>query len=299
MSDNAGAARDESDLSGGSAAGVQGRSADKRSAQRFAWFTEAFILRSVFRLLLVATAAFLLLDLRVIYEEANAPLPGKVDEAGPVVMEPPRRQDQVRPYLPMTTPQRRAGGKPRLPGFTKPVPHKQIGARMRFVRGAKGSASAVGRIEPGTAADFDAFIQANAGEIKTLYLHSPGGSVRDALMMSNLIRDNAIATVVTNNAYCASSCPIVLAGGRERHVGRRAWVGVHRVYAAASSPGKLADGLAHGQAISADVQEHMVKMGVDPRAWIHAMKTPSASLYVFTHKQLTDYKLATRTAKRS
>ena len=268
-------------------------------SQRFSWLTEALILKSVFRLLLVATGAFLLLDLRVIYEEANAPLPGKVDEAGPVVMEPPRRQDQVRPYLPMTTPRRRAGGKPKLPGFAKPVPHKQIGARMRFVRGAKGAASAVGRIEPGTASDFAAFITANAGEIKTLYLHSPGGSVRDALAMSNLIRDKGITTTVTNNAYCASSCPIVLAGGKERHVGKRAWIGVHRVYAAASSPGKLSDGLAHGQAISADVQEHMVKMGVDPRAWIHAMKTPSASLYVFTTKQLTDYKLATRVAKRS
>ncbi|MGI9424443.1 MAG: hypothetical protein ACR2PA_14710 [Hyphomicrobiaceae bacterium] len=267
------------------------------ASRRWSWLTEAFVLKTVFRLLLVATVAFLAFDLRVIYEEANAPLPGRTDDTEPVIMDPPKRRDQLRPYLPLTTPLRRSSKAPRLPGYAKPVSPKKIGARMTFVRGPKGSASAVGRIEPGTSQDFETFIAANGDEIKSLHLHSPGGAVRDALAISKLIREKSIETIVPDDAYCASSCPIVFAGGTKRTAGRRAWVGVHRIYAAASSPGKLSDGLAHGQAISAEVQEHMVAMGVDARAWIHAMKTPSASLYVFTPKQLASYKLATHFVK--
>ncbi len=47
-----------------------------------------------------------------------------------------------------------------------------------------------------------------------------------------------------------------------------------------------------GQEISAEVQDHLIKMGVDTQAWIHAMRTPSDQLYVFMPQELTEYKLA-------
>jgi hypothetical protein len=101
---------------------------------------------------------------------------------------------------------------------------------------------------------------------------------------------------VPNNAYCASSCPIIFAGDRARTAGKGAWIGMHQIYAAAAAPGDINDGLAHGEAISAEVQDHLSKMGVDTQAWIHAMRTPSDQLYVFTPQELTDYKLATQIA---
>ena len=274
------------------------QTAARRSGKpaRFAWVTEERVLSTLYRGLLAATLIVLFLDFQTIYEEANAPLPGETERRAPLIMDPPREKDHVRPYLPRATPMRRSGKPPRMPGHAKPPMADTIGQPMRFVRGPKGKASAVGRIEPGTARRFQEFIEGQQGEVTEVFLHSPGGSVADALAMSKLLRDKNIATRVPSNAYCASSCPIVLSGGNKRTVGPGAWVGVHRIYTDSRSPGGLAEGLAEGQAVTARVQEHLINMGVDTRAWLHAMKTPSSQLYVFTAKELKDYKLATRIA---
>lgn len=264
----------------------------KRS--RFAWFTEAFVLKTVFRLLIVAVLVLLAFDFNTIYEEASAPLPGQTVQKEPVVMEPPTRQDQVRPYLPLNNPVRRKAEGPKLPGYARPPGQDVVGAAMTFVRGPKGAVSAVGRIVPGTGAAFETFISTQDGEIKTLYLHSPGGTVRDALAMSKRIRQVGIDTIVPDDGYCASSCPLVFAGGKTRTAGRRAWIGVHQIFAAEALRGNVHDGMAQGQAISARVQDHLAAMGVDLRAWTQAMKTPSDRLYVFTPQQLTEYKIATK-----
>lgn len=266
---------------------------DTGGAARFRWLTEDTILNIVFRTLIVSAVVFLIIDFRQIYEEANAPLPGETERQEPVVMEPPSEDDQVRPYLPLTTPMRRSGKAPQMPGYAEPPGHEQVAAAMTFRRGPGGAASAIGRIEPGTGAAFEQFLEGQGDEIRTVFLHSPGGSVRDALQMSKLIRQKAIDTRVPENGYCASSCPIVLSGGETRIAARDSWVGVHQIYAAASSPGDLNDGLSSGQSISADIQSHLVEMGVDARAWIHAMQTPSNQLYVFTYDELTEYNLVT------
>lgn len=265
---------------------------------KWARVTERFLLTTLFRLLVVSTVAFLALDYRTLRLAANAPLPDATELQGPLVMDPPKERDHVRPYLPRATPVHRSSKGPVLPGYTSPPPEETIGARMTFVRGPEGAASAVGRIEPGTASELVDFLDSQRGEVKSLYLHSPGGSVSDALQMSRLLRDKGIATVVPKDAYCASSCPIVFSGGKERTVGRNAWVGVHQVYTAQDSPGNLADGMSQGQAITAEVQQHLSDMGIDPRAWLNAMKTPSDQLYVFTAKELEDYRIATKVAGR-
>ena len=64
----------------------------------------AFVLKSDFRLLVPLSLTFLAFDFTPIYEEANAPLPGETKQNEPVVMEPPKRQDQLRPYLPLNNP---------------------------------------------------------------------------------------------------------------------------------------------------------------------------------------------------
>ncbi|MBU1210852.1 MAG: ATP-dependent Clp protease proteolytic subunit [Alphaproteobacteria bacterium] len=280
---------------------VQPEAAAETTEQRpvrrhFTLPSERLVLNSIFRLLIVVTAVFLAYDYRTIYEAANVPLPGETEREEPLIMEPPRERDHVRPYLPRTTPLRRSSKGPTMPGYAKPPSHDSVGRKMTFVRGPKGTASAVGRIEPGTAAEFIDFIEGQGGEVKSLYLHSPGGSVQDAIAMSKLVRQKEIVTQVPDDAYCASSCPIVFSGGKERTVGRNAWVGVHQIYAVQKTAGDLADGMSQAQTITAEVQQHLVDMGIDTRAWLHAMKTPSDQLYVFTPTELKEYNFATKVA---
>jgi len=71
--------------------------------------------------------------------------------------------------------------------------------------------------------------------IKTVVLRSPGGSVRDALAMGHLIRQKQFSTEVVSGRYCASSCPLVFAGGVERRAGEKAAIGVHQVAAIKSA----------------------------------------------------------------
>jgi len=254
---------------------------------------EHLVLRGVQYLLLIGAAAFLAVDFKRIYERNTAPMPGQL-QTEPVIMRPPKPSDHVRPYLPRSAPIRQSRVRPRMPGYAKPPAHAALAQPMTFRRGPRGAVSAVGRIEPGTAAKFRSFLDGQGGEVRSLYLHSPGGSVRDALAVSKLIRKSAIATHVPSHAYCASSCPIVLAGGTRRKSGSDAWIGVHQIYAAGANrdAGTLEQGMARAQEISAEVQDHLVKMGVDAKVWIHAMRTPSHALYVFTQDQLATYKLA-------
>ena len=62
-------------------------------------------------------------------------------------------------------------------------------------------------------------------------------------------------------------------------------------------PAMLMETMISGILEAGDGSYDKLAMGVDARAWIHAMKTPSASLYVFTPKQLASYQLATHVVK--
>lgn len=262
---------------------------------RLTWPSEVFVLKWLFRSLLLACVAFLIYDFQIISERACASLPGSREQGRPVTMRAPSTDDHLRPYLPLSRPTlKRSNSPPKMPGWSKPPSSELMAQAMTFRRGPKGSASAVGRIEPGTGAVFAKFLAVQSGEIRKLHLHSPGGSVRDALEMSRLLRQAKIKVVVSRNAYCASSCPIVLTGGMERIVSRKAWVGVHQIFAATGTSGGLAKGMSQGQRITAQVQDHFDKMGIDVRAWVHALKTPPQQLYVFTPEQLREYNLATK-----
>ena len=183
-----------------------------------------------------------------------------------------------------------------MPGLVDRPSPSQLASRMTFTADDQGNLAAVGRIEPGTAEDFDRYLKDKAGAIKRVYLHSPGGSVSDAIAMAKAIRKGSMATIVPDNAYCASSCPLVFAGGVQREAGRRVWIGVHQVFTLPGEIGTLHEGLADAQRISAECQEHLVTMGVDPRVWIYAMKTAKHRLYIFTPKELADLKIVTTAA---
>ena len=257
---------------------------------------EGGILLALFYAMLASAVAVLYLDLSGLLEADDGRLPGLTLTA-PVPMQPPRPSDQVRPYLPRAMPALPDGEQVSLPGYAAPPDMEMLGARMVFRTGADGRISAVGRIEPGTAEEFERFVAGHEVTPRLVVLHSPGGAVGDALQMAAVIREAGMKTAVPSYAYCASSCPLVFAGGEERLAGSRAWVGVHQVYALPSALGNLHDGMAQAQAVSALCQSHLLDMGVDARVWVAAMRTPKEQLYMFTEQELVDYKLASAIAE--
>ena len=255
--------------------------------------TEGFILRGIFYGLLTATLTVLALDYRELDQAAATNAGPFVEPLEPVEMAPPRKNDQRRPYLLRTIPVTKERGRLAVPGFEDPPKSADLDSRMQFRLGSDGEASAVGRIDRGTAEDLDRFLAKNKSRIVSLTLHSPGGSVPDAIEMARAIRKARIDTVVADNGYCASSCPLVFAGGLRRTAGLPAWIGVHQVFTERSAVGTLQEGLQQGQEIGARCQELLVEMGVDARVWVHAMATSSDELYVFTPEELAELKLVT------
>jgi hypothetical protein len=171
-------------------------------------------------------------------------------------------------------------------------------SRMAFDLVADGRLMATGTIEPGTAERFAVEIEKRGGYVKTIVLHSPGGSVSDALAMGRLIRSRAFATEVENGRTCASSCPLVFAGGVERRAGEKSAIGVHQVFAVDPTRPARAASMDDGQRVSAQCQKFLRDMGVDPQVWLHAMETPKEQLYYFKPDELVALKLVTRYGDR-
>jgi len=185
-----------------------------------------------------------------------------------------------------------------------PAPDPALEKGMTFELVGDGKLMATGSITPGTAATFAAEVEKRGSYIRTVVLRSPGGSVQDALAMGRLIRARGFATEVATGAYCASSCPLVFAGGTERRAGRKAAIGVHQVFSPerAPKPGTPAaqgrdrqgpDRMDSAQRVSAECQRYLADMGVDPAVWVHAMETPKEKLYYFNPDSLIRLKLAT------
>ncbi|WP_428029335.1 hypothetical protein [Ancylobacter sp.] len=236
------------------------------------------LLRALFRALVGITVAVLAFDM---YERMNAPPPPREQLL-------PGEVPQVEPFLPSSRPNldpaEQERGRPTPDGLRE---------AMRIELAADGRLTATGTITPGTAERFAAEVERRGSYVKTVVLNSPGGSVQDALAMGRLIRDKGFATEVGADAHCASSCPLVFAGGVKRVARKGASIGVHQVFAV-SAQGNAADtGMADAQRVSAECQRHLVAMGVDPRVWIHAMETPPKRLFYFSPEELTELKLAT------
>lgn len=253
---------------------------------------DGVILRLLAFTLLGAAAVTLALDYVELRALEDAALPGTT-RLEPLPMTRPTPGDQVRPYLPQTRPLGPGRGRPDLPGYDGPADGSELANRMSFHVDEAGRLTAIGRIEPGTAEEFSTFLTELETDIDTVYLHSPGGSVLDAINMAELLRSSEIATRIAANAYCASACPLLFAGGVDRSVEADAWVGVHQVFADATTVGGHEAGMADAQQISALCQQHLADMGVEAELWTKAMQTPADSLYVLTEDELASFNLVT------
>ena len=253
---------------------------DEHRARFMAWPNDRpddSILRKLFALMLAGTVTLLALDyleLSGLREQVAANIPEISTDSLPAALP----SDSV----PMIGPLRQPDG--------------ALAAKMTFELVGDGRLRATGTIHPGTAKTFAEEVEKRGAYIKTIVLHSPGGSVTDALEMGRLIRKKNFATQVEAGRYCASSCPLVFAGGVERRAGEKAVIGVHQVSALAAV-GAPTGGMAEAQRISALCQKYLRDMGVDMQVWTHAMETPKEKLYSFKKDELLTLKLATEAGK--
>ena len=162
-------------------------------------------LRGVFLAMLALSVGTVGYDFQQMIANAPGALPGS-QRLAPAPMDLPAPGDQTRTYLPKTTPVGPRRGKPVLPGYFGPLDGSEIGAPMSFHATGDGRLSAVGTITPGTAARLKAFLSKRPKEFGEIFLHSPGGSVSDALAMARMK-----ATWKDGSCYPGLSNPIFTA----------------------------------------------------------------------------------------
>lgn len=260
--------------------------------QRFeAWLADRAdeaILRFIFRTVLAVTVAVLALDVANMLGWTASPdlaaAPAETREDSPALNLPSLLPSILAPLLP--------GGDRRL--MALPQPDGVLGRPMTFDLVSGGRLMATGTITPGISQSFATEVAKHGDYIKTVVLNSPGGSVTDALAMGRLVRERKFATEVEAGKYCASSCPLVFAGGVERRAGNKAAIGVHQVAVSASdvlSPPR--DEMSIAQNISARCQRYLGDMGISLQVWVHAMETPHDRLFVFKPDELKSLNIVT------
>jgi hypothetical protein len=109
-----------------------------------------------------------------------------------------------------------------------------------------------------------------------------------------LIREKKFATEVEAGKYCASSCPLVFAGGVERRAGDKAAIGVHQVAAISSGNNAVPrDEMDVAQRISARCQRYLGDTGLSLQISVHAMATPHDKLFIFKPDELRSLNIVT------
>lgn len=261
-------------------ANARRRSLWTRIAEGAGHVDDGAVLRWCFRAILAGSVVVLALDLKEIRQQENASWP--VPELSP--------GEQV-PVLPPAL----SDGEPDAPPFEIVTPPETLTKGASFDLAAGGVLAIEGAIDPGAAERFAAEIEARGEYVETIRLNSPGGSVEDALTMSRLIRERGYGTQVENGNLCASSCPLILAGGATRQTGPEAVIGVHQVYGVGAAPPSPAEAMYSAQSTTARVTRHLVDMGVSSELWLHALETAPDRLYYLSPEEMAEYRLTTAT----
>ena len=243
-------------------------------------FDEGEVIRWAFRGMLIGTISVLGMDLWETWQRNDAARPDTPTLATP--------------FLPPDVETREPAEKGIDPREFLTIDEAKLRAPMAFTLGAGGVLSAEGTIDPGASQRLADEIAARGEYVKTVSLNSPGGSVEDAMAMARLLREKGIATEVGEGALCASSCPLLMAGGKARHADAKAAIGVHQFYAVGTESPGPAQAMSDAQATTARITRFLTELGVDPALWLHALDTPPRELYYFSPKELKTYRLVTK-----
>ena len=243
------------------------------------YLDDAMIMRTAFYGLAIGVTITLFLDYREML---------KTDELAPVVT--PRRDNPVLPaYLPQTGGEER----PQTPTPEIITPRETLNAAMTIELSSDGILQMTGFIDVGTAEIFDEKVKDIREYVKTVDLNSPGGSVFDALAISSKIRNFGWTTKVSSGHLCASSCPLVFAGGKKRIAEANSGIGVHQFFSFGEDTRSPSEAISGTQSTTARITRHLEAMKVDPQLWVHALDTPPQQLYYFSQDELKKYKLVT------
>ncbi len=250
------------------------------------YIDDAIIMRSAFYGLVAGVAITLLLDYREML---------KVDAAiAPIIT--PRIDNPVLPaYVPKTLPQ--IDGAPSVPRPPAPqitTDSETLNSSMKIKLSSGGILQMTGFIDVGTATLFEKEIEGISEYIMAVELNSPGGSVYDAIAISKKIREMGWTTQVQKGALCASSCPLIFAGGAMRFAESGAGIGVHQFFSFGEDTRSASEAISGTQATTARITRHLESMAVDPQLWTHALETPPQQLYYFSQEELEKYKLVTK-----
>jgi hypothetical protein len=210
----------------------------------------------------------------------------------PNISEPIAPGDQTRRYTPTSVPSR---GKPDDGRQPFRLPTEMGALEFRFVDDDTYGRIMVleGAINPGDSDRFLTALDEAQPRPDIVALHSPGGSVRDALTIGAKVRQTELDTMIIEDATCASACPIILFSGVERYVSKGAWVGMHQSYMMDVSMVTTRQAVSEIQYLQGDVMDHTREMGVDPAVHIHAFRTPPESIYYLVEDELIEYAVAT------
>ena len=208
------------------------------------------------------------------------------DTSAPNLDDPVAPGDQTRRFRPRDLPAR---SRPETDRQT-PIPDPgDMPRRLRFsVEGD--TALVTGQIASGDATRFAQWLDTDA-TFTTIRLHSPGGSVSDALAIGMALRDAGLSTTMEPGDICLSACPYILASGMTRSISDAAMVGVHQHDFGENTalPAFLAiEDIQFGQG---EVMAHLDSMGVDVRIMQHALATPPESIYVLLPEELLEYRM--------
>jgi hypothetical protein len=234
------------------------------------------LMRYVFFGMLAATGIFVFIDMREM-SIASASLPGHDPLTTDAPVLPPALTDGI----------------PQNPPVQPGSPAEVLRQPIRFELKPGGQLLAEGSIDVGAASRFAEEIEARGEYVKTVTLNSPGGSFDDALAMSKLIREKKLDTTVATKALCASSCPIVFAGGVSRHAEEDAVLGVHQVFNGGQNRPSPEEAMSGAQSTTARIARHLEEMGIGAGLWINALETPPDRLYYLTPAEMAEFKLTT------
>jgi hypothetical protein len=87
-----------------------------------------------------------------------------------------------------------------------------------------------GQIKQGDAARFPKWVTdniKNGDKIAGVSLDSPGGSVREALLLADGVKRTQVPTIVGAGETCVSACFLIFAAGKKRFASKEAYIGVH------------------------------------------------------------------------
>lgn len=146
-----------------------------------------------------------------------------------------------------------------------------------------------GGITFGAAKDFAKLVDTMGG-LKTIHLNSPGGRIREAQRMGNLIKTHHLDTYVVNS--CLSACTILFLSGQNRFVGPNAKIGFHQPSFAGLTEEERTE-------LAEDEERRLVGFGLSPQFARHAVEAPPSDMWIPSHQELIAEKVATDIAGSS